>query len=183
MAEILGLTVSHFPYLRFKYWAMPSVMRGLVGGPWADKPQGDISKWPEAMRKEWGDDLGETAGTQAQARQVERSSAQKFGVGAQLRMRYVIALDFTENEFVDVVTDGDWARRNRGQAAADGISEAVELLRLRPVRLGMTRTAENARALGAASLRRFRNAGLLSSNQNCGYRPGNNNNHIDQPLR
>ena len=37
MAEILGLTVSHFPYLRFKYWAMPSVMRGLVGGPWADK--------------------------------------------------------------------------------------------------------------------------------------------------
>jgi len=72
VAEILGLTVSHFPYLRFKYWAMPSVMRGLVGGPWADKPQGDISKWPEAMRKEWGDDLGETAGTQAQARQVEQ---------------------------------------------------------------------------------------------------------------
>lgn len=73
MAEILGLTVSHFPYLRFKYWVVPSVIRGLVGGPWADKPQlSDPRNWPEPMQQEWGDDLGETAGKRSQARQIEQ---------------------------------------------------------------------------------------------------------------
>ena len=43
------------------------------------------------------------------AGQVEGNSAQEFDVGAQLRTRYVIALDFAENEFIDVVVDDDRA--------------------------------------------------------------------------
>jgi len=73
VAEILGLTVSHFPYMRMKGYTMPSVLRSLVGGPWADNPKmSDPKNWPEEMQREWSNDLGEKAGIASQKRQIEQ---------------------------------------------------------------------------------------------------------------
>ena len=73
MGDILGLTVSHFPYIRMKPFVMPNVLRGLLMRGWLDKPHlRDLSNWPQEMLDAWGDDQGETEGKKAQTRQVEQ---------------------------------------------------------------------------------------------------------------
>ncbi|MDA1216317.1 MAG: hypothetical protein O2812_05535 [Chloroflexi bacterium] len=73
MGEILGLTVSHFPFLRFKPYIMPGVLRGLMSRGWADTPElRDPANWPAEMREEWGPDGGDVAGKEAQLKQIEQ---------------------------------------------------------------------------------------------------------------
>lgn len=73
MAEILGLTVSHFPYLRLKHYHMPSVLIGNLARGWVDKPHlKDPKNWPVPMREEWGNDSGAATGKVAQDRQIDQ---------------------------------------------------------------------------------------------------------------
>lgn len=81
MAEILGLTVSDFPFLRMKPANMPWVLWGNLAWGWRDKPHlRDPRNWPAPMRAEWGSDQGLTAGAAHQLRQ----HAQFRRVGAAL---------------------------------------------------------------------------------------------------
>jgi hypothetical protein len=71
MAEILGLTVSHHPYMRFKPHMMPNVLIGNMERGWADKPHlKEPQNWPAAMKIEWADDRGLAVGTAAQKKQI-----------------------------------------------------------------------------------------------------------------
>jgi hypothetical protein len=73
VAEILGLTVSHFPYLRLKHYCLPNVLIGNLARGWVDKPHlKDPSNWPPQMREEWSDDRGAAVGKAAQAHQIEQ---------------------------------------------------------------------------------------------------------------
>ena len=73
MGDILGLTVSHFPFLRFKPYVMPGVLRGLMSRGWAETPElRDPANWPADMREEWGPDGGEVVGKEAQLKQIEQ---------------------------------------------------------------------------------------------------------------
>lgn len=74
MGEILGITLSHFPYIRMKPHVLPSVLKGLINSrTWVGFPDNkDPGKWPEPMRKEWGDDQAETTGRLAQQHQIEQ---------------------------------------------------------------------------------------------------------------
>jgi hypothetical protein len=72
MAEILGLTVSDFPFLRMKPANMPWVLWGNLAWGWRDKPHlRDWRNWPAPMQAEWGSDQdqGRTAGAAHQLRQ------------------------------------------------------------------------------------------------------------------
>lgn len=73
MAEILGLTVSDFPFLRMKPANMPWVLQSNLAWGWTDKPHlKDKENWPDEMRKEWGSDQdqGRTAGALQQQGQI-----------------------------------------------------------------------------------------------------------------
>ncbi|HEY8856451.1 MAG TPA: hypothetical protein VIM43_03720 [Rugosibacter sp.] len=75
MAEILGLTVSDFPFLRMKPDNMPWVLHGNLAWGWRDKPHlRDSANWPQPMRDEWGSDQdqGRTAGARAQQSQIQQ---------------------------------------------------------------------------------------------------------------
>jgi hypothetical protein len=75
MAEILGLTVSDFPFLRMKPANMPWVLWGNLAWGWRDKPHlRDPANWPAPMRAEWGSDQdqGRTAGAAHQLRQHDQ---------------------------------------------------------------------------------------------------------------
>ena len=51
MAEILGLTVSDFPFLRMKPANMPWVLWGNLAWGWRDQPPlRDLAHWPAPMR-------------------------------------------------------------------------------------------------------------------------------------
>ncbi len=73
MAEILGLTVSDFPFLRMKPRYMPWVVQANLGAGWATRPHlRDPRNWPEPMRRDWGSDSdqGFTAGKIAQQHEI-----------------------------------------------------------------------------------------------------------------
>lgn len=73
MAEILGLTVSDFPFLRMKPANMPWVLWGNLAWGWRDQPQlRDPANWPAPMRAEWGSDQGHAAGAGHQLRQHDQ---------------------------------------------------------------------------------------------------------------
>ncbi len=73
MSEILGLTLTHFPYMRLKPYHMTSVLTGNIGRGWLDKPHlKEPANWPPRMREEWGNDQGTTAGTKAQQHEIEQ---------------------------------------------------------------------------------------------------------------
>ena len=72
MAAILGLSVSHHPFTRFKPHLMPSVLIGNIENGWKEKHHlKDPKNWPEPMREEWGMDRGSTVGKRAQDHQIE----------------------------------------------------------------------------------------------------------------
>jgi len=73
MAEVLGLTVSDFPYLRMKPQYMANVVLGNMGRGWADKPHlRDPKNWPQPMQVDWGRDQGLAAAKQAQDHQHQQ---------------------------------------------------------------------------------------------------------------
>ncbi|MEC9340456.1 MAG: hypothetical protein VX663_03140 [Pseudomonadota bacterium] len=75
MAELQGLTVSDFPFLRMKPVNMPWVLWGNLAWGWRDKPYlREPAQWPLAMQREWGDDRdqGRTAGAAHQQRQIRQ---------------------------------------------------------------------------------------------------------------
>lgn len=75
MADILGLTVADFPFLRMKPVNMPWVLHGNLAWGWRDKPHlRDPGNWPTAMREEWGSDQdqGRTAAARIQQSQIEQ---------------------------------------------------------------------------------------------------------------
>jgi hypothetical protein len=73
MAEILGITIADFPFLRMKPHNMPGVVAGNIGRGWVDKPYlKDPNNWPEEMRTLWAADQGLAAGTAAQELQIEQ---------------------------------------------------------------------------------------------------------------
>lgn len=75
MAEMLGLTVADFPFLRMKPANMPWVLHGNLAWGWRYAPQlRDSTNWPEPMRKEWrsDQDQGRSAGAAHQMRQIDQ---------------------------------------------------------------------------------------------------------------
>lgn len=72
MAEVLGLTVSDFPFLRMKPANMPWVLWGNLAWGWREHADlRDPRNWPAPMRAEWKDDQdqGRGAGAAHQQRQ------------------------------------------------------------------------------------------------------------------
>ncbi len=59
------------------------------------------------------------------ARQVKRHPTQKFTVGAEFGVRDVVATNFGENEFIDVVVDRDRPSSRGWQAVRDSFGEAA----------------------------------------------------------
>ncbi|MBF6568862.1 MAG: hypothetical protein IVW54_08305 [Candidatus Binataceae bacterium] len=75
MAEILGLTLTDFPFIRMKPRYMPWVLQANLAAGWKTRPHlCDSRNWPEPMRQAWGSDQdqGFTAGKIAQQHQIEQ---------------------------------------------------------------------------------------------------------------
>ena len=73
MGEILGLTVTDFPNIRMKRHWMTGVLQGNIARGWEEKPHlKEIESWPKQMQEAWGKDVGEAAGSVAQAHQIEQ---------------------------------------------------------------------------------------------------------------
>lgn len=58
MAEILVLGLSHYPMLAMRDEFMASLHKRMLKNPKLPPSLRDPANWPEAMRKEWGDDDG-----------------------------------------------------------------------------------------------------------------------------
>lgn len=61
MGEILGLGLTHFPFLNNKDENMTAVLKQMRKNPNLPEELKDPSGWPEEMRKEFGDDEGLSA--------------------------------------------------------------------------------------------------------------------------
>ena len=73
MGEILGLTVTDFPNIRMKRHWMTGVLQGNIARGWEEKPHlKEIGNWPKEMQEAWDRDVGEAAGSVAQAHQIEQ---------------------------------------------------------------------------------------------------------------
>jgi len=73
MPEILGLTISDFPFLRLKPQYMSNVVQGNIARGWLNKPHlKEPSNWPRKMREAWAQDQGSAAGKIAQEIQIEQ---------------------------------------------------------------------------------------------------------------
>jgi hypothetical protein len=71
MAELLGLTVTHFPALRNRPEGLTSVLKGTIAGGWGGRPElANPKNWPEAMQREWGEDEGLSSSIAAQEHAV-----------------------------------------------------------------------------------------------------------------
>lgn len=70
MAEILGLGITDFPYLRVS-GSMNGVLKAaLTRGEHMKPEMKDPANWPEPMRREWGEDEGLTSSGPSRERQV-----------------------------------------------------------------------------------------------------------------
>src|SRR6185295_7561328 len=61
MGVMLGLGLSHFPPLAFPDASMAAALRFTLEDPDLPEPLREPAGWPEAMRREWGDDEGLSA--------------------------------------------------------------------------------------------------------------------------
>lgn len=61
MAEILALGISHYPPLTGPDERMAFILKRMLQNPALPLELRESSGWPEAMRKEWGDDEGVTS--------------------------------------------------------------------------------------------------------------------------
>lgn len=73
MGEILGLTISDFPFHRFKPQYEAGVIQGNQARGWADKPElNDPQTWSREMQELWGKDQGWSEGVRLQKSQIEQ---------------------------------------------------------------------------------------------------------------
>jgi hypothetical protein len=73
MGEILGITISDFPYHRFKPQFEVGVIQGNQTRGWTDRPElNDPQTWPKEMRDLWGKDQGWSQGERLQKSQIEQ---------------------------------------------------------------------------------------------------------------
>lgn len=71
MAEVLGLGVTHGPFVMYPPEALPNLTRKALQRPGVPPEVQDPGNWPEPMRKEWGDDEGATGAREYHRRIVE----------------------------------------------------------------------------------------------------------------
>ncbi len=67
MADILALGISHYPPLGGRDDRMATILRRMVDNPALPPHLRTPEGWPEAMRKEWGDDQGTTSAARHRA--------------------------------------------------------------------------------------------------------------------
>ncbi len=73
MGEILGITISDFPFHRFKPQYEAGVIQGNQARGWTDKPElNDPKTWSKDMQDLWGKDQGWSEGTRLQNTQIEQ---------------------------------------------------------------------------------------------------------------
>jgi hypothetical protein len=68
MAEILGLGVTHYPGLMFPDARMATFLERTLASGRVPEARKDPASWPEAMRREWGEDRGATAAVEHRRR-------------------------------------------------------------------------------------------------------------------
>ena len=61
MAEILGLGVTHYPGLMFPDAQMATFLERTLASGRVPEEFKDPARWPEPMRREWGEDRGASA--------------------------------------------------------------------------------------------------------------------------
>ena len=58
MGEVLGLGVTHGPYVLYPEDAMANILKRRLGSAEVPDELKDPASWPEAMQREWADDEG-----------------------------------------------------------------------------------------------------------------------------
>ena len=71
MGEVLGLGVTHFPGLIVRDDKMAEILERLLRSERLPEELKDMARWPESMRREWGDDRGRRAAAEHRRRLVE----------------------------------------------------------------------------------------------------------------
>ena len=71
MAEVLGLGVTHGPYVIYPEEGMAGILRRYLASPATPEALKQPSAWPAPMRAEWGEDEGRTAAHTHRMRLVE----------------------------------------------------------------------------------------------------------------
>ena len=71
MGEVLGLGVTHGPFVLYPEESMANILKRRLTSPDVPEELKDISSWPEGMQKEWGDDEGLTAAHEHRMQLVE----------------------------------------------------------------------------------------------------------------
>ena len=71
MAEILGLGLSHYPYLRVVDDDMAAILRNTLRRPDVPDWWKDPKNWPADMQAEWGQDEGRSAAPRHRAAFIE----------------------------------------------------------------------------------------------------------------
>jgi hypothetical protein len=61
MGEILGLGITHYPGLAARDENMTGILRQVLADPGLPERDRDPANWPEALRREYGDDQGKAA--------------------------------------------------------------------------------------------------------------------------
>ncbi|MBM3940586.1 MAG: extradiol ring-cleavage dioxygenase [SAR202 cluster bacterium] len=71
MGEVLGLGVTHGPYVLYPEAGMAGILRRILMSPKTPAHLKEPSAWPEPMRREWGEDQGLSAAHEHRMRLVE----------------------------------------------------------------------------------------------------------------
>lgn len=67
MGQVLGLGVSHYPPFSGHDENMAGILRGRMQDPDIPSAAKDVAGWPDAMRREWGNDQGTAAAARHRA--------------------------------------------------------------------------------------------------------------------
>lgn len=71
MGEVLGLGVTHGPYVLYPEESMANILKRRLGSPQVPDELKDPASWPERMQQEWGDDEGLAAAHDHRMKLVE----------------------------------------------------------------------------------------------------------------
>ena len=71
MGEILGLGVTHGPYVLYPEDAMANILKRRLGSPQVPEELKDPASWPMRMQEEWADDEGLAAAHEHRMKLVE----------------------------------------------------------------------------------------------------------------
>ena len=121
MGAILGLGVTHVPLLAGRDEDMARILRRVLEDPDLPAEYRVPDAWPPAMRREWGDDEGQSA-----ARRHRESLVHWFRKARRL-MRHAEKFGFPVVTFLDIPgADPGAASEERGQAMA--IADCIQTL-------------------------------------------------------